>query len=267
MRRLALATTYLALASGCVHASRGGQPMSMVLDDGVEIVFVEGARPDGERVAALVPGALKTVTDRWGQLRAPLRVEVLPDHEALEEAVDRKGYPWLRAWARYGEVWVQAPSTWGILGASDAALRELLVHELTHVVMYQRAAGEDDWRRRQIPIWFREGMASWTARQGYRRVKLPEIAEWLRDHPGDDPVGGADAMYRDSDGVVYAAGHHAFAFLVERYGVAAVRALLARMYATGETFPKAFEVVIGLSKESFEAEFDRFVRLEGWRRS
>ena len=265
-RRLALAIACAALASGCAHATRGGPTRSLDLPDDDEVVFVEGARGAGERVAQVLPDALAAGTSRWGDLRDPLRVEVLPDPASLEEAVDRKGYAWLRAWARRSEVWLQAPSTWGLLGASDAALRELLGHELTHVVMYQRAAHEDDWRRRQIPIWFREGMASWTARQGYRRTKLPDIAAWLRDHPGEDPVAGADAMYRDSDGLVYAAGHHAFAFLVDRYGLPAVKALMARMYATGETFPEAFEETIGISMEDFEAEFKRFVRLEGWRR-
>lgn len=267
MRRLALLAACVALASGCAHATRGGPTRSLELGGGVEVEFVEGARRDGERVADVLPEALGVVTARWGELRAPLRVEVLPDHAALEEAVDRKGYPWLRAWARYGEVWIQAPSTWGLLGASDAALRELLVHELTHVVMYQRVAGGEDWRRRRIPVWFREGMASWTARQGYRRAKLPEVADWVHDHPELDPIGDADALYQDDGGVVYAAGHHAFAFLVERYGVPAVKALMARMYATGETFPEAFAATIGLPLGAFEAEFGRFLRLEGWRGS
>jgi hypothetical protein len=266
MRRIALVLAALATLSGCAHATRGGPGVELPLERGVRVDFVEGARDDGERVARLVPAALAEVTGRWGDLRAPLRVEVVPDHAALEEAVDRKDYPWLRAWARYGEVWVQAPSTWGLLGASDAAVRELLVHELTHVVMYQRCAGDDDWRRRRIPVWFREGMASWTARQGYRRPRLPEIADWLHEHPGQDPIGDADALYQDDGGVVYAAGHHAFAFLVDRYGVPAVRALLARMYATGETFPEAFGPTVGISLDAFEAEFGRYVRLEGWRK-
>lgn len=266
MRRLALALVYAAALSACAHATRGGPGVELALPGGVRVEFVEGARHDGERVAAILPAALDEVTGRWGELRAPLRVEVLPDHRALEDAVDRKDYPWLRAWARYGEVWVQAPSSWGLLGASDAAVKELLVHELTHVVMYQRCAGGDDWRRRHIPIWFREGMASWTARQGYRRPRLAEVEKWLREHPGQDPVGDAESLYQDDDGVVYAAAHHAFAFLVDRYGVPAIRALLARMYATGETFPEAFGPTIGISLEAFEAEFGRYVRMEGWRR-
>lgn len=267
MRRLLPALACAAALSACAHAGRTGPAATLSLRDGVEVVFVEGARRDGERVARILPEALATVTDRWGELRAPLRVEVLPDHAALEDAVDRHGYPWLRAWARYGEVWLQAPSTWGLLGASDTALRELLVHELTHVVMYQQVARESDWRKTRIPVWFREGMASWTARQGYRRTKLADVAAWVRDHPDLDPIADADSLYQHEDEVVYAAGHHAFSFLVDRYGVPAVRALLARMYATGESFPDAFEATIGLPLESFEADFARFVRLEGWRRS
>lgn len=266
-RWLLLAAIGWALAaSGCAH-HRGGRPLSLAVDAAVEVLFIESARSDGERVAALVPDALAVVTGHWGQLRSPLRVEVLPDHGALEKAVDRRGYAWLRAWARYGEVWIQAPSTWGVLGASDGAVRELLVHELTHVVMYQRAAHEGDWRFRQIPLWFREGMASWTARQGYRRSELAEIARWLREHPCDDLVGDADAWVRDAEGLVYSAGHHAFTFLVDRYGAGAVKNLLARMYAASETFPEAFEGVIGISMNAFEAEFGRFVRMEGWLRS
>src|SRR6185295_2154512 len=61
------------------------------------------------------------------------------------------------------------------LGALRRGLRpvpadvdELMLHELTHCVMYQRSASAADWSRKRIPLWFREGMASVTASQSYR---------------------------------------------------------------------------------------------------
>ena len=87
-------------------------------------------------------------------------------------------------WSRYDEVFVQAPSTWGLAGATPAQVDELLLHELTHSLMYQLASDRLGWSRKQIPLWFREGMASFTADQAYRWVTLEEIARHLESFPG-----------------------------------------------------------------------------------
>ncbi len=186
------------------------------------------------------------VLARWGQIRDPIHVRVMPNHALLEAAVNRQGYDWLRAWAKYDEIFIQSPRTWGLFGGSQDQIDELVLHELTHSVMYQAAADGESWRRKQIPLWFREGMASYTARQGYRWPTLEDLARFYADHPGLDPVGEPDELYRSKSDWVYGAAHHAFTWLVRCHGEDAVRAVLKKM-REGAVFPDAFTAAIGIA--------------------
>ncbi|MFZ5470426.1 MAG: peptidase MA family metallohydrolase [Myxococcota bacterium] len=220
----------------------------------------------GEASAASIRGAVMRAGPKlayWGGLREPVAIRVLATHRLLEEAVNRPGYPWLRAWARYDEVFVQAPRTWTLFGASQAEVDELMLHELTHCVMYQLAATRTGWTRKEIPLWFREGMASVTANQEYRWPALEELARYYEKNPGTDPVGDPESLYQGQSDIVYGAAHHTFAFLVRRYGDAAVREVLRRMQE-GAAFPEAFEQSVGLSAQTFIDDFRRFVRLRGF---
>lgn len=239
------------------------------------------------RVARALTRAIPCA-ERWGRLRAPVTIVLHPSHEALETAVHRQGYGWLRAWARYDTIDLQSPRTWNlILDPSDAELEELLAHELTHCVMYQQAGSAWSWPYQEIPLWFREGMASVTAGQGHKRARPAALqAFWsrplpgagdgsgsggggagvLRPRPGGDPLDDPEPLYRSDSALVYGAAHLAFQFLLDRYGVDRVRQLLAAM-GEGHTFPVAFQQAMGLSAREFEADFRRYVAWEGWRRS
>lgn len=201
---------------------------------------------------------------QWGGLREPVQVFILPSHEDLEHAVDRHGYEWLRAWARYDEIFLQSPRTWSLFGAAQSEVDELMIHELTHTVMYQQAADRTHWARKGIPLWFREGMASWTANQEYRWPSLEDLARFYDENPVADPVGNPEPLYQRESGIVYGAAHHAFSFLIKRYGKERVRSVLAQMRA-GDTFADAFSATVGLSQASFVNDFKRYVRLRGFR--
>ena len=200
----------------------------------------------------------------WGAFTTPITLRLYPDHQGLEDAVDRHHYPWLRAWARYDEIFLQSPRRFGIFEGGLANLAELLTHELTHCLMYQLAATRSTWQAEdlQIPIWFREGMASWTARQGPRRMSEAHLAHWIRK-TGEDPVDDAPSLYRTESDAVYGAAHWAFSFLVERYGVASVSHLLRAM-RRGEGFDEAFTRSVGIPRQAFQAEFLRYLQWDGW---
>lgn len=201
---------------------------------------------------------------QWGGLREPVSIFILPTHEALEHAVDRHGYEWLRAWARYDEIFLQSPRTWSVFGAAQSEIDELMIHELTHTVMYQQAADRTHWARKGIPLWFREGMASWTAHQAYRWPTLEDLARFYERNPDADPIGDPEPLYQRESAIVYGAAHHAFNFLVKRYGKDQVRAVLAQMRG-GDTFAEAFPAAVGLSQAAFVNDFKRYVRLRGFR--
>jgi hypothetical protein len=223
--------------------------------------------PGDEQDALRIQRAAEEVLPRleqWGHLREPITLQVMPDHASLEASVRQHGLDWLRAWGRYDDVFIQTPSTWGLAGATPPQLNELLLHELTHCLMYQLASDRLGWTRKQIPLWFREGMASYTAEQSYRWVSLEEIAKYLERFPESDPVRNPDLLYRDDSNLVYGVAHQAFVFLVRRYGEEAVRGVLREM-KDGKNFPEAFAGVIGLSPEAFTRDFTRYVRWRGFR--
>lgn len=283
----------LALAAGCAPRLSGeATPRRETIHVGearVELVsWPEDARA-ARQVARAVAVALPR-TARWGGLDAPITITIHPTHAGLEAAARRPGYEWLRAWARYGTIDLQSPSTWRIFGASDAQVVELLTHELTHCVMYQRAAAEWTWSLKGIPLWFREGMASVTAGQGARRGSLEGLWRFYEqglaaDGAGDgeagrgaarvrlargqrsegDPLGDPEPLYQERSEVVYGAAHHAFSFLVERYGEGRVREILERMRG-GAVFSRAFQESFGLAEADFDADFRRYVLWQGWRR-
>lgn len=257
---------FVLVASGCAALRPASLPERQTLLETETGSFVVHHAPGDEASAEMVRRALASATQkiaRWGELGRQVVVSVEPTHDHLERAVDRRGYAWLRAWARYDIVYVQSPKSWSAIGASQAQIDELLTHELTHCVMYQEAAAPSEWQYKGIPIWFREGMASVTAGQGYRRASLAEVKRQYAILEAD-PVGEADRLYKDRSDAVYSAAHHAFAFLVARYGEEGVRRVLASMRA-GRRFDDAFEHAIGLPRTSFEREFRRYVEMEGWR--
>ncbi len=222
---------------------------------------------------------------RWGPLARPVTITVHPDHEALEEAAQRHGYDWLRAWARYDTIELQSPGSWSFFGPSRRKVEELVTHELTHCAMYQLAGDELTWMYKEIPRWFAEGVASVTAGQGYRyggvetlyefyQEKLPgsgdgdpgraRAAAYVAPQPGD-PIVDPDTLYQDQSQVVYAAAHHAAEFLIARYGEGRVLEVM-RLMGTGLRFPAAFRQAIGITDAEFAAEFRRYVVWQGWRR-
>jgi hypothetical protein len=282
----------LALSAGCAPRLSGeAGPRRETLHVGearIELVsWPEDARA-ARQVARAVAVALPR-TARWGPLEGPITITIHPTHAGLEAAARRPGFDWLRAWARFGSIDLQSPASWGLFGASDAQVEELLTHELTHCVMYQRAAGELTWSLKGIPLWFREGMASVTAGQAARRGTLEDLWRFYEqglaaDGAGDgepgrgaardraargqrsegDPLADPEPLYLERSEVVYGASHHAFAFLLERYGEERVRAALRRMRG-GAVFQVAFRESFGLGEAEFDADFRRYVLWQGWR--
>ncbi len=185
---------------------------------------------------------------RWGPFHAPVTIKVYPTHESLERAIDRIGFPWLRAWAQYDTIHIQSPRTWGIDYSSQ--LDELLTHELTHVVMYQNVAVRSDWAYKEIPLWFREGMASFTSEQGYRRGTPDDLAVAFRTRDDEDPLDPSFEMLRLNKDLVYNAGHWSFTYLISTRGESAVKGIMAGI-KKGLTFEKAFLGATGVETRGF----------------
>jgi hypothetical protein len=251
----------LCCASACATVSRAPQaPYSIEVPGSLLRITAETTSERGElpllaeQAAQAIP-----IVARWGGLHVPTQIIVLRDHAELERRTGQVGYGWLRAWARYDQVYVQAPGTWRFLFRPSAReLRELLTHELTHCVMYQAISGDHDWDQIRMPLWFREGMASWTAQETNKRFPVVDLHRFLAEHPDLDPLRQADEMVRDNSQLVYSAAHWAFNQLSVR-GTSRVVDLLDAMRG-GLPFPRAFAAAFGESEDDFEDQV-----LSAWR--
>ncbi len=281
MVRSALALA-LALATACAHRQPG--PAELRVRD----VEAGGARfrlrwyPEDDAAAAQVARMLERAAPRaarWGGLPHPVTITIHPTHEALEDAAQSPRYDWLHAWARYATVELQSPRTWEGW-VRDRHVEELLTHELTHCAVYQRVGDDLSWSFKEIPRWFGEGLATWTAGQGYRFATVEQLWAFYARGPGaapggpraqpvaggsGDPIVNPDPIYQDQSDLVYGAAYAAAAFLVDRYGEDRVEAVLANM-GRGMRFPAAFRDAVGISDAEFAADFRRYVVWQGWRK-
>lgn len=240
----------LALCAGCVHRVPLQREALLELPAGTfHLTWLDSDTGDAERTRQALERALPRLA-RWGTLREPVHVQVLPSQAALAQAVGLPGQGTLRAWGRYDEVLLQAPRTWGLWGASQAELEEVLTHELTHCLMYQLASDRLGWRRKGIAPWFREGMASYTASQEARWPDRESVARKLRERPEWELLGPSQRAWSERPQWAYGAAHQAFASLIHRHGEAAVRELLEHM-RQGASFPESFQQVLGLTPEEF----------------
>jgi hypothetical protein len=242
------------LAVGCAHAPTVAPPPIEIAPDELTVRGEVGDDADAVRDVATAASAALPALLRWGPLARPVTVVVLPSHVALEQQVHRPGYRWLRAWARYDVVYLQSPRSWGMFQGTQPQLTEMLRHELTHCATFQAAGGPNDWTERHIPLWFREGMASWAAGQEGRRWSRQQLANALRERPKLEPLEEAETIYRDQPELVYAAAHWAFVYLWQLSSEAKLRELLAAMKG-GAAFPVAFHQTFTMSLADFERAF------------
>jgi hypothetical protein len=249
-------TAALLLGSGCLFPLSGlteGRVVRTGVGDFV-LKWSPKAPRDQERVAQALERASAQLL-QWGKLKRAVNFYLFPTHTHFEVAVRSFGYEWLHAWAGYGDVYFESPSSWDAAGPD---IDELVLHELTHCLMYQRSAGPDAWTGKQIPFWFREGMATWTARQGPRWASVVDLKGFYEKNPDADPILRPEELYEKSTDTVYAASQRAFELLVQRYEVPAVLRLMDTM-SQGHTFAEAFEIVTGISAATFIAEFRQSV--------
>jgi hypothetical protein len=216
-----------------------------------EVVYAAEDASEVRRIEQELLAAGNRAT-RWGSFREGVVIRVFPDHASLEEAVDRHGYPWLRAWAFGNQILLQSPRTWSPdAAAQDAELAELLTHELTHALMYQLMQPALAWAAEEPPLWFREGLASVTADQGHRRPSIQELRRWAAANPGADLLRPPADLYRDEKEAVYGAAHRTFELLLRTAGEDAIRDLLRRA-SSGAAFAEAFRGATGHDLAAFE---------------
>jgi len=258
----------LGLGAGGCATPRTPEPEVVVSGTGqIRVEFVEWNAETSDLLKEAVPQAAK-VLSRWGGLQEPVRITVVNSHRELEEMVGQP-LPGISAWARRNQVMLWDPRWWPLpLGVQEhgglaAQIRatqvtDLLKHELTHSLMFQRAGGPPWDPANRIPFWFREGMATVTAGEGSQWPPPETLSQWLAAHPDADLLRDAPKLARTHPEIAYGAAYHAFDFLDRRYGDATVLQILDKMRVR-EGFPDAFKEAVGISVGSLETDFHRYL--------
>ncbi len=252
----------LLLVSGCagpLGALRVATPLT-IGDQAFTLRSTSKTSVDTRRIEAALAKATPGLK-RWGGLKAPVTVYIVDTHDDLETAVRRHGFTWLRAWGRYDDVIFQAPSTWT---TKEEFVEQLVLHELTHCLLFQRAGTRDTWYLKDIPLWFREGMAISTAGQSKLYPSLEDSARWLQKNPALNAFRDGEELSEAQSTEVYGLALHGFEFLMRRYGEDRIIALMTTMHAGGD-FDAAFEKVVGLSVDRFQKDFENYLRLRAFR--
>jgi hypothetical protein len=191
------------------------------------------------RLSARVP-ALR----RWGRFDRPVHLHLAPSQAALLAAAPRPSQLDLGGFATPDTLWLLAPTAWPE-GLDEASLAVVVLHELAHVLWFQRSTPEsaNPW---SVPTWFREGFAV-VASEG---VPKPPERRLLSVH---DLIGLAtadDARLAAGSAEAYRVAAHLFWAWHERYGLRGWTALCRQMRG-GHPFGLAFERVCGVTEALF----------------
>ncbi len=140
-------------------------------------------------------------------------------------------------------------------------LRHVVVHELTHAIMFDMLYGGSAAAliARQsfysVPLWFAEGMAE------YLSLGMEPNAEmFLRDGIIE---GYLPPLMYSGGYIVYKQGQSALGYLVERYGEDRLRDILKRI-RQNHGFERAFQASVGLSVPKFDEQWRNWLRKRYW---
>ena len=216
----------------------------------------ESAPPaDAQLVAAAMEKATPALA-RWGGLAEPVTVNVVRSHGDLEAAVHRAGLEWLKAYGYYDAVIFQTPSTWT---KDPQRVNQMVLHELTHCVLFQRSATRETYYLKGIPLWFREGMAITTSGEAGLYSSLEDSAKWLETNPNLNAFRDGEQLSEQQMSAVYGIGLHAFRYLLRQHSDAKIVEMMKAMQE-GALFEDAFASVFGLPVEQFQKNFEDFLK-------
>ena len=240
--------------SSCAHVnSSPNQTFRIIRVDRTQALITIHYPAEKEHDAAIISNLIREAlhdVNRWGTLQMLLTITLHGNHKELEKAVGVRDYGWLRAWATYDTIDIQTPGTWGG-GRLEERIKKVLTHELTHTIMYQAIGTKDTWASIYIPIWFREGMASTTARQGNWRFSRNELNQrFLSNAPSINLFSNPKTLLQTEARLIYSASHWLFTDLIARYGEDSVRNLLKEI-RNRKDFRQAWNAIFKLSEEHY----------------
>lgn len=224
---------------------------------GLRLVADPQLDPAIARVCSSEADSFDAALGRWGRFRRVVRVRSTEDRAALRTAAGTSSSALLCALADIDAVTMLAPARWTVQ-PSHTDLRDALLHELAHVLTFQRCAPPEASASPRLPVWFREGLAAFVAegppapnlrRQVAHRADLPQLA-----------AAGADVM-AEQGAACYLVARLVFAAWLEKHGDRGY-AGLCRLMRGGAGFRAAHRKATGEEEAAFVREWVERAREE-----
>ncbi len=226
----------------------------------LELLLDDDLDPRVRRLCERELHGIATTLSDWGRFRRPVLLRTVRDRSRLlaDSPCPTEGL--LKAVAGLERLTLLAPDCWGSPPA-PMELERTLLHELAHVLMFQRCAPPSSTREVHLPTWFREGMATVVA----EGTPSPGGRRPLADHPALDDLLDAGAPLIDRYPVAaYAVATLAFQNWLERFGSRRLSALCRAMRG-GHSFDAAHARACAMPVATWTAQWVADVRREASR--
>lgn len=188
----------------------------------------------------------------WGQFSLPVVLQVVSPQDLARRLEVHKVGADLDALALVDRVMVRDDViSWG-----DAPWRSLLVHELAHVLAFQRAQ-RPDGTQPYLPTWFREGMAVVAADGQPDPRDRRRIVQLVSSRDGPGLVGLTQAAARDlsaEPALTYAVAAHAFSCWLERFGQIGLTKTF-QMLRQGHGFAAGVRLATSIAEDEFLSDW------------
>jgi hypothetical protein len=194
---------------------------------------------------------------RWGRFTRPVLLRVVPDQAGLQALAPCPTRLQLAGVAAVVELAVLAPARWPLV-PNARQLRQTLLHELAHVLLFQRCSPPAQDRPPVLPTWFREGMASVVAEGAPTPNRRRDLGHHPRLHALPD---ASDAEMASDAEASYLLAGLLFQAWLDQFGRTGLHALCRRMRA-GYGFADAHLQACGRSPELFVQPWLTAVRAE-----
>jgi len=195
----------------------------------------------------------------------PQEIKVYDDGELFRTSVFLSLPNWATGWTEPGEA-----IKLRLQDDSDRTLQHIIAHELTHQVLFAQGLRT---------AWLHEGVANYESGRvlplGTHWMAgkyLPIVQEAVRRHRDLplDTLPSFEDLPNDQIELAYSQSWSVVSFIVERYGLASLRRLIAQSIASeaGETHSTADtaasqRTILGVDLETFQDEWREYVRIAG----
>lgn len=225
-----------------------GETWLRVEAPGVVVLTDPQFRTEAVHIAAIMPGVRRRVHEMLGvEVAEPQQVKVYASMEHLQQSIYLSYTDPIGGWNEPGEAIKMTADS----GGSGRALRTMLAHEYGHCASF--AYGPEAIN---MPWWALEGVAEYCSTEmvgGAGRMER-QVARWARGGDLKDWKQLADFRGEAMNHMafVYGQGHSIVRYIVDAYGIEALRGWLRAM-AGGKTLDEATREALGVEFGALDA--------------